>query len=921
MLKKIIIATALFVAGSSMSATEPARNVLGEGSQTTTLTVRWGDDVAIDNLASTVKFNGTATVGDIITTALAEDPRFYALKDGADSFVAFGFDTNGDNSAAISVGGALELIDGVAVTADDYSAAKGSSDYDHWKVNSDATCWKIFVNNAEATCETTVATGDDIVLEYTAADATTPTERAYTFFLRPATQQGVWMLPEVVMNTADGKQTYVPMIANWLGDGNALYGACVATETYDVDGVTVNNASYGCYIANAKKGAMSCRVSVTNPVEALIRPYLNIRKDWGDGKQSVKRVYGDCDTHISTIVAHPMTGIGLEGIEPGSIIELDNMGTKIIQPFYEPADADFTGFTFTSSDFDVVSFYSNVNTLVAHKEGTATITIASKDGNVSRQYVVNVKGIDPDNRPHSFTDGMIWLNEEWFTHTSGSLNFIDPEGNIYYRAYANQNDNKAFGATSQFGMMYADKLFIMSKQDWDNGDTRDRGEQPDRSGGRVVVIDANTMQRLVSYDVIGGDGRAAVGIEPGKVYLSHSKGVRVLTWDEDNNFTLADADLPMLEAATSAHGGTGDMVKVGKYVFAAEVDKAFHVFDTETDAEVFKITANKANMKAQGVVQTKDGRVWLGCDKTLLPINVDEFDPTSYETNIVAFADFMPEGQLSLPVGKLSGCSSSWRHANLMTSHVTNVLMWGDGDYNGSGGSLFRWDLDNGGIETTRTVYTHDKKGEFGYGYGSPGYDPLTDTYMFASMPGFGAKSLQNWYHFIDATTGELKHRVKLPEYWWFPAMPIILDRYEPEMEDLPVIVLSPEAGETSYDLNVSDRDNLDCNIRVSLQDNGTAADTEAGGVVAEARVEGHRLFVTPKKAGNRTLALAVESNGKVVTKNVEVRIETTGIDNVTSDASADVEYYDMSGIKISKPQAGQIVIRRTGDKYEKIRF
>ncbi|MDO5395039.1 MAG: hypothetical protein Q4F07_03630 [Bacteroidales bacterium] len=176
MLKKIIIATALFVAGSAMSATEPARNVLGEGSQTTTLTVRWGDDVAIDNLASTVKFNGTATVGDIINTALAEDPRFYALKDGGDSFVAFGFDTNGDNSEAISVGGALELIAGVAVTADDYSAAKGSSDYDHWKVNSDATCWKIFVNNAEATCETTVATGDDVVLEYTAADATAPAE-------------------------------------------------------------------------------------------------------------------------------------------------------------------------------------------------------------------------------------------------------------------------------------------------------------------------------------------------------------------------------------------------------------------------------------------------------------------------------------------------------------------------------------------------------------------------------------------------------------------------------------------------------------------------------------------------------------------------------------------------------------------------
>ena len=921
MFRKFILTAILFVASTTVSVADPVLNVLGEGNQTMTLTVRWGDDVALDNLVSTVKFNETATVESVIATALAADPRFYALKDASDSYVAFGFDTNGDNSAAISIGNVLELVDGIATTDGDYSTAKGSSVYDHWKVNSDTGCWKVFVNNAEVAYDTNVSTGDNVVLEYTTADATEPVKAAYTFNLRPATQQGVWMLPEVVMNTADGKQIYVPMIANWLGDGNALYGSAVAVETYDEDGITVNNSSYGCYIANAKKGAMSCRVTVTNPVAAVIRPYLNIRKNWGDGKQSVKRVYGDCDTRISTIVAHPLTGIGLEGIEPGGIIELDNMGTKVIKPVYEPADADFPGFSFASSDNGVVSFYQNVNTLVAHKEGTATITVSSKDGNVRQQYVVNVKGVDPANRPDSFTDGMIWLNEEWFTHTSGSLNFIDPEGNIYYRAYANQNDNKAFGATSQFGMVYADKLFIMSKQDWDNGDTRPRGEQPDRSGGRVVVIDANTMQRLASFDVIGGDGRAAVGIEPGKVYLSHSKGVRVLTWDEDNNFTLADADLPMLEAATSTHGGTGDMVKAGKYVFAAEVDKAFHVFDTETDTEVFKITANKANMKAQGVVQTKDGRVWLGCDKTLLPINVDEFDPASYESSIVVFADFMPEAQLALPLGKLSGCSGSWRHANFMSSHVTNVLMWGDGDYNGSGGSLFRWDIDNDGIETARTVYAHDKKGEFGYGYGSPGYDPLTDTYMFASMPGFGATALQNWYHFIDATTGELKHRVKLPEYWWFPAMPIILDKYEPEMEDLPAIALSPDAGETAYDLNVSDRDNLDCNIRVSIQDNGTAADAEDGGVVAEARVEGHRLYVTPKKAGIRTLALAVESNGKVVTKNVEVRIETTGIDDVTSDASADVEYYDLSGIRISTPQAGQVVIRRTADKYEKIRF
>lgn len=896
------------------------KNLLGEGSQNVTLTVRWGDAIALDNLTSLVRFDGTQTAANIIGTALKEDTRFYALKSSEGDFVAYGFDTNGDNSAAVSVGGtALEMTDGVASATDTYEGAKGSSDYDHWKVNGTTDVWKLFINGTEADANATVSAGDALTLEYTSAEASGPTDASYVFYLRPATQQGVWLLPELVINTANGKSIDTPMIANWLDDGSKLYGAAVSTEMYKTDGETTDNSSYSAYISDAKKGAMVCKITVRTPNEVLIRPYLNIRKDWGDGKQSVKRIYGDYDAKVSTEVANPLTGIALEGYEPGATIELMNMGTQVIKPVYYPADADFTGFSFESSDPSVVSFYSSVNTLVAHKKGEATITITSLGGAVSQSYIVKADGPNPDYRPADFREGMIWLNEEWFTHTSGSLNFIDPDGNIYYRAYGNQNDNKAFGATSQFGMIYADKIFIMSKQDWDNGDTRDRGEEPDRSGGRVVVIDAGTMKRLASFDVIGGDGRAAVGIEPGKVYLSHSKGVRVLTWDENDVFTLADADLPMIAPATSQHGGTGDMVKAGKYVFAAESDKAFHVFDTETDSEVLLIKAAKTNAKAQGVALTKDGRVWLGCDKTLLPVDLDTFDPEQYENKTIDFADFLPEEQIALPIGKITSCSGSWRHANLMTSPLTNVLMWGNGDWNGGGDCLYRWDLDEGGIETVKTVYSHDKKAGYGYGYGSPAYDPITDTFMFASLPGFGAASLDNWYHFIDATTGELKHRVKLEKYWWFPAMPIIPDRYEPVIEGLPEISLKPTDSEQTYEVNVSDPDNHDCAIRLYLADAPAVADASSV-PAATARLEGRKLIVTPQAAGTQTFTLAAESNGRVTTKAVKVNVRTaTGIDEVESVEDGTPVYYNLNGIRIAEPTPGQIVIRRLNGKSEKI--
>lgn len=46
-----------------------------------------------------------------------------------------------------------------------------------------------------------------------------------------------------------------------------------------------------------------------------------------------------------------------------------------------------------------------------------------------------------------------------------------------------------------------------------------------------------------------------------------------------------------------------------------------------------------------------------------------------------------------------------------------------------------------------------------------------------------------------------------------------------------------------------------------------------------------------------------------------------TGIDTIDADTDAKVEYFNLQGLRIANPQAGQILIRRQGDKVEKIRF
>lgn len=73
--------------------------------------------------------------------------------------------------------------------------------------------------------------------------------------------------------------------------------------------------------------------------------------------------------------------------------------------------------------------------------------------------------------------------------------------------------------------------------------------------------------------------------------------------------------------------------------------------------------------------------------------------------------------------------------------------------------------------------------------------------------------------------------------------------------------------------------------------------------------------MVAREAAEPNYIPIEVEFNGKTATPEVP-----TGINDVTVDGSdAPVEYFDLQGIRVSYPQAGQMVIRRQGTNVEKI--
>lgn len=81
-----------------------------------------------------------------------------------------------------------------------------------------------------------------------------------------------------------------------------------------------------------------------------------------------------------------------------------------------------------------------------------------------------------------YTDGVFFVNEDWFGHNNSTINFLDKDENWHYRVYQKENPGKELGCTSQYGTIYGDKLFIVSKQNQDPGAST--------QGSRLAVVNA-----------------------------------------------------------------------------------------------------------------------------------------------------------------------------------------------------------------------------------------------------------------------------------------------------------------------------------------------------------------------------------------------------------------------------------------------
>ena len=607
---------------------------------------------------------------------------------------------------------------------------------------------------------------------------------------------------------------------------------------------------------------------------------------------------------LTCALENPVTDVNFgPGTEDGVI----NVYVKQLiglRPVVFPENADITDVTITVTDNGTsredytcstykVNWWDNDGTRVqffelsGHRptgDHPAKVHVVSADGAFEKDFVVNVLESDRTPIEGGYTEGTIILNEEWFGHTNGGLNYITPNNEVIYQAYERENPGMSFGCTSQYGTIWNDKLIVISKQPDDGGDVL-------RGGGCVVIADAKTMKKIGGYydrptfDGASGDGRAVAGATEDKIYVTTSNGVYVLDISDVENPEVI-GHLASSDNGDLYSGQVGDIINGGKYVYAVMQSTGILCIDPLTD-EVVK-TIEDAN--AQGVTQTADGTVWYATISEGHSVFVGIDPETLEETERI---------DMPAEIGTVACGWGAWRSTAFKGDHSTDNLWFttGAGSIVGGGTYYYRFNPKTDDPTTIEPFFSlAGLKGVNGFGeeveqmnYGTSVFDPRNNR-LIVMTGRKGAASGQyrdHWLHFVDGTSAEITRTFKLTPYYWFQSLPILPDKHDAVigLEDMNLLI-SDGAAEIDLSELVTDEDNINANIRLSLVDAPAVLveNDETSQKVAEVSLTGKKLTVTPQSVGEHTFTLAAQSNGRTVTKTINVKVEmTTGIDSAST--------------------------------------
>lgn len=490
----------------------------------------------------------------------------------------------------------------------------------------------------------------------------------------------------------------------------------------------------------------------------------------------------------------------------------------------------------------------------------------------------------------NYNDGVFVLNEDWFGHNNSTINFwhVYGDNTIDYRVFQTANFGYSLGCTSQFGTVYGDKLFVVSKQ------AQDDGQASAVQGVRVIVADASTMQCIARIEKIAvneqgksiADGRAFVGVDENTGYIGTTNGIYVFDFKTMQILKrIEGTENPLITGNESNASGLGPlyrnqigiMIRTQDYVFAIQQDKGVLVINPQNHTVIDTINGcfstmvlahdgniyvgKNSNMEDNGKYQEypygdigANGEKWKG--NQLLRIN-----PTTLQTKTI-----------NLNSAGINQSWYAWTGGSLVSSTKSNELYFiyinpaSTAEWF-TAHNIYKYDIDKNSVSQmfdtqsmlSRYVYT-------GSGLSISPWDNTLFVNMYLNVID------QNYWFCRYNESFDLLNEKRPSLNYWFPAMIVYPDNYSPVISTLSDMDLSGQDS-VNVDLSniVSDADNIQTGIIKSIKE---ISDTS----MIAARIKGNTLTLKPiqEKTGRVKVTLQANSNGKLA--QTDFYVNTSGL-------------------------------------------
>lgn len=440
---------------------------------------------------------------------------------------------------------------------------------------------------------------------------------------------------------------------------------------------------------------------------------------------------------------------------------------------------------------------------------------------------------DDKAQPKVEAKGFYIVNEGWFGHDKGSVNYFKKNGTSYtphYRVFRAANLGQKLGATTCYGAIWGDHFYLISKQ-----------------GNRLVIADAQNLKSKKKITDLGGDGRSFVGIDEKKAYIGYNGGIKTFNIE---NLTLG-------EAIAGVSGEIGNMCYAYGKVFAVS-DENLYIIDAKTD-EVKKTVAGSYS----SVVTAKDGSVWVATVNKFIVYNPNDLENTK---------------EIAYPGNDaVSSSWGSWNPGGLCASTQTNTLYWTTGTSSWSKNAVCKYDIDASNANSSFYTLPNDEAGQKRVLYGAGlRVDPLSDNLVLQSCrDGWVDSYAYNWL-FLLSNTGTLNTSFVVADdkeptagngYYWFPSMPVFEDANKPQILLNQVMMGTNKKVEIDLSTKVVDYDNIFATMATQVELLNKQDQ-------AKVSIAGNKLVIESlTQEGNFKLKLTVVSNGVKVEKEIELVI------------------------------------------------